>query len=123
MTLSKLAETLLPSVRTTMASEDESNWTAQVEPRSTSPSTIMSKEEELRAAVDVNVLIVGGGPHALAAMSALHEKSFLFPQFASETAFDRRVGYNGLRKVGSGASRMMSQAVALADRAPCAQLV
>ena len=46
------------------------------------------------------MLIIGGGPHALAALSALHESSFAFGQFTSDNAFQRRVGFKNLQKIG-----------------------
>ena len=67
-----------------------------------SPTSVMGEHEQLEL-TSVNVLIVGGGPHALAVLSALHERSFLFPQFASENMYEKRVGSSSLRKVGSGA--------------------
>lgn len=48
------------------------------------------------------VVIVGGGPHALAALSALHENSLAFPQFANDAAFANRVGFDSYKKIGSG---------------------
>ena len=49
------------------------------------------------------MLIIGGGPHALAVLSALHEKSLAFAQFASEPVFNQRVGIDSLQKIGTGA--------------------
>ena len=49
------------------------------------------------------VVIVGGGPHALATLSALHEGSLAFGQYANDSFFQARVGFNALKKVGTGA--------------------
>jgi lysine/ornithine N-monooxygenase len=46
------------------------------------------------------VVIVGGGPHGLALLSALHEKSFAFSQF-SDASYQTRVGFGSLSKIGS----------------------
>lgn len=49
------------------------------------------------------IVIIGGGPHALAALSALHEKSFAFAeQYGSENEHQRRVGFGSYTKVGTG---------------------
>ena len=48
------------------------------------------------------IVIVGGGPHALAALSALHERSRSFPQYAaSEQMFERRVGFDSMKRIGT----------------------
>ncbi len=49
-----------------------------------------------------SVVIVGGGPHALAALSALHEGSLAFQQFGDDRMYEARVGFGSLEKVGSG---------------------
>jgi hypothetical protein len=52
------------------------------------------------------IVIIGGGPHALAALSALHEKSFAFAeQYGSENEHQRRVGFGSYTKVGTGSHR------------------
>lgn len=51
--------------------------------------------------VSATVVIIGGGPHALAALSALHENSLAFPQFGSDNAFANRVGFDSFKKIGS----------------------
>ena len=48
-----------------------------------------------------SIVIVGGGPHALAALAALHEGSLAFSQFGDDNAFQARVGFGTLEKVGS----------------------
>ena len=49
------------------------------------------------------IVIIGGGPHALAALSALHEKSFAFAeQYGSENEHQRRVGFGSYTTVGTG---------------------
>lgn len=47
-----------------------------------------------------SVVIVGGGPHGLAVLSALHEKSFAQPQYRSDSAYNLRVGFNAYKLVG-----------------------
>ena len=74
--------------------------------RDSSPSSVTAS---LPAADrTVNVLIVGGGPHALALLSALHERSFAFPQFRSDAEFHKRIGFNSLQKTGTGAHNVAS---------------
>ena len=48
--------------------------------------------------IETSVLIVGGGPHALALLSALHEKSLAYPQFSSADPFGTNGTTAGLRK-------------------------
>ena len=55
------------------------------------------------------MLIIGGGPHALAVLSALHEKSLAFAQFASDPVFNQRVGIDSLQKIGTGARASLEQ--------------
>ena len=55
------------------------------------------------------MLIVGGGPHALAVLSALHEKSLAFAQFASDPVFNQRVGIDSLQKIGTAARASLEQ--------------
>ena len=50
---------------------------------------------------EASIVIVGGGPHALAALAALHEDSFAFQQYG-EGMFQSRVGFKSLERVGSG---------------------
>ena len=47
------------------------------------------------------IVIVGGGPHALAALAALHEGSMASPQYGSDSQYQARVGFNSLKKVGT----------------------
>ena len=56
------------------------------------------------------MLIVGGGPHALAVLSALHERSLAYPQFNQDMAFGmsglasgirKNLGLHGVEKVGT----------------------
>ena len=49
----------------------------------------------------MQVVIIGGGPHALAVLSALHERSFASPQFKDDAAFSLRVGFDSYKLVGS----------------------
>lgn len=56
--------------------------------------------------IESTVLIVGGGPHALAVLSALHERSLAYPQFVNQNVFNQRVGFDSLQKVGTGAIRV-----------------
>jgi len=57
----------------------------------------MSEGEERH----VNVVIVGGGPHALAVLGALQEGSLAFNMFGpSDTMYDKRVGFGQMEKVG-----------------------
>ena len=53
-----------------------------------------------------SIVIVGGGPHALAALAALHEGSLSFGQYASDSTFERKVGFGSLKKVGTGSCRL-----------------
>jgi hypothetical protein len=55
----------------------------------------------------VSVVIIGGGPHALAALSALHEGSLAFDQYADDNTFEARIGFGSLEKIGTGAERML----------------
>ena len=64
-----------------------------------SPATVMSHQLDN---IETSVLIVGGGPHALAVLSALHERSLAFPQFTNQNVFNQRVGFDSLQKVGTG---------------------
>ena len=68
-----------------------------------SPATVTSRQLD---DIETSVLIVGGGPHALAVLSALHERSLAFPQFANQNVFNQRVGFDSLQKVGTGAIRV-----------------
>ena len=47
------------------------------------------------------VAIIGGGPHALAVLSALHERSYASPQFKDDAAYALRVGFDSHKLVGS----------------------
>jgi hypothetical protein len=49
-------------------------------------------------AIHANVLIVGGGAHGLALLSALHERSLAFPEYSDKNA---RVGLAAMGKIGS----------------------
>ena len=49
----------------------------------------------------VSIAIVGGGPHALSALAALHEGSLAFQQFGDDSMFQSRVGFESLQKVGT----------------------
>ena len=49
-----------------------------------------------------SIVIVGGGPHALAALAALHEGSLAFQQYGNDNLFEARVGFNSHEKVGTG---------------------
>ena len=64
-----------------------------------SPATVVSRQLDN---IETSVLIVGGGPHALAVLSALHERSLAFPQFTDQSVFNQRVGFDSLQKVGKG---------------------
>ena len=64
-----------------------------------SPATVVSRQLDN---IETSVLIVGGGPHALAVLSALHERSLAFPQFTNQSVFNQRVGFDSLQKVGTG---------------------
>ena len=68
--------------------------------RPSSPATVIHEPDAGVSKTRVSVLIIGGGPHALAALSALHESSFAFGQFTSDNAFQRRVGFKNLQKIG-----------------------
>lgn len=48
-----------------------------------------------------HIVIIGGGPHALAALSALHERSLSFPEYNTDQAFATRVGFGSMKKTGS----------------------
>ena len=50
-----------------------------------------------------SIVIVGGGPHALAALAALQEKTLAFQQYGDDSQFEARVGFDSLQKVGTGA--------------------
>jgi hypothetical protein len=47
------------------------------------------------------IVIVGGGVHALAALSALHEGSLSFEHFMDDGQFQARVGFNSHEKIGT----------------------
>ena len=49
-----------------------------------------------------SIVIVGGGPHALAALAALHEGSLAFQQYGDEGQFQKRVGFESHQKIGNG---------------------
>ena len=68
-------------------------------PAPSTPATVMCRHLDQ---LETSVLIVGGGPHALAVLSALHERSFAYPQFASDAVFQQRVGFGSLQKIGTG---------------------
>ena len=68
-----------------------------------SPATVTSRQLD---DIETSVLIVGGGPHALAVLSALHERSLAYPQFVNQNVFNQRVGFDSLQKVGTGAIRV-----------------
>lgn len=57
-------------------------------------------ERAQHAEREVSVLIIGGGPHALATLSALNESTLAFGEFPSDTMFHKRVGLNKLKKIG-----------------------
>ena len=71
-----------------------------------SPTSVRSQHLD---DVEASVLIVGGGPHALAVLSALHEKSLAFAQFASDPVFNQRVGIDSLQKIGTAARASLEQ--------------
>ena len=48
------------------------------------------------------VVIIGGGPHALAALAALHEGSLAFNQYGDDVQFEARVGFGSFVKIGTG---------------------
>lgn len=48
-----------------------------------------------------SVIIIGGGPHAMAALAALHEGSLAFQQF-NEGFYQSRIGFGSLEKAGNG---------------------
>eukprot|EP00038_Savillea_parva_P008812 m.179337 g.179337 ORF g.179337 m.179337 type:complete len:495 (+) comp14739_c0_seq1:422-1906(+) len=50
---------------------------------------------------NATVAIIGGGPHALAVLSALHERSYASPQFKDDAAYALRVGFDSHKLVGS----------------------
>lgn len=59
----------------------------------------MSLDEATAASrCDATIVIVGGGPHGLALLSALHERSLAFPADSDRRARD---GFAAMRKVGS----------------------
>ena len=68
-----------------------------------SPATVTRRQLD---DIESTVLIVGGGPHALAVLSALHERSLAYPQFVNQNVFNQRVGFDSLQKVGTGAIRV-----------------
>eukprot|EP00039_Didymoeca_costata_P014470 m.234096 g.234096 ORF g.234096 m.234096 type:complete len:581 (-) comp16032_c0_seq19:40-1782(-) len=49
---------------------------------------------------DFSIAIIGGGPHGLAVLSALHEKSFAHSQYADDAAYSLRVGFDAFELVG-----------------------
>ena len=51
--------------------------------------------------VSASVCIIGGGPHALAVLSALHEGSLSFEQYTNDNMFEQRVGFNSHEKIGT----------------------
>ena len=53
----------------------------------------------------VSVVIVGGGPHALAALAALQEGSLAFQQFNDDGMFQARIGFESLNKIGTGVQK------------------
>ena len=64
------------------------------------PTSIMDTIDE-----EATIVIIGGGPHALAALAALHEKSFAFQQYGDDGQFEHKVGFNSLQKIGTGVCR------------------
>ena len=59
------------------------------------------------------IVIVGGGPHALAALAALHEGSLAFQQYGDDSqvaSFKARVGFESLQKIGTGSRCMLATA-------------
>mmetsp|Transcript_3408 Transcript_3408/g.10484 ORF Transcript_3408/g.10484 Transcript_3408/m.10484 type:complete len:544 (-) Transcript_3408:62-1693(-) len=50
---------------------------------------------------NATVAIIGGGPHALAVLTALHERSYATPQFRDDAAYALRVGFNSHKLVGT----------------------
>ena len=75
------------------ASSSESNDVAPP----ASPSTVMDQLND----VEVSVLIVGGGPHGLAVLSALHERSLVYPQLGLDHARSHGMSFESLQKIGS----------------------
>ena len=65
-----------------------------------------------------SVVIVGGGPHALAALAALHEGSLGFQQYGDDGFFQARVGFGSLQKVGTGARSPTAMPCPAASRIP-----
>lgn len=63
-----------------------------------SPPSVISNHLDV---IETSVLIIGGGPHALAVLSALNERSLAFPSFTSDATFSNRVGFGSLEKVGT----------------------
>ena len=51
--------------------------------------------------VEASVLIVGGGPHGLAVLSALHERSLVYPQMGLDHARSHGMSFEFLQKIGS----------------------
>ena len=49
----------------------------------------------------VSIVIIGGGPHALAALAALQEKSLAFGQYMTDSQFQARVGFDSFQRIGS----------------------
>lgn len=92
-------------------------------------TTYCSCEEPVLSVIDdaglhdesATVVIIGGGPHALAALAALHEGSLAFQQYSDDSMFQARVGFNSHRKVGNGARRTHRGPVAIV-LPPCSAL-
>jgi len=63
----------------------------------------------------VSVVIIGGGPHALAALSALHEGSLVFDQYADDNMYEARIGFGSLKKIGTGTHCMLVTRPAQSD--------
>mmetsp|Transcript_39904 Transcript_39904/g.85156 ORF Transcript_39904/g.85156 Transcript_39904/m.85156 type:complete len:527 (-) Transcript_39904:218-1798(-) len=65
-------------------------------PSSRSPSSVVPDD-----ICEATVLIVGGGPHALAVLSALHERTLAFSEYMTPSSFEHHVGSASLKRVGS----------------------
>ena len=67
-------------------------------PLPSSPATVTAQHLD---DIEASVLIVGGGPHALAVLSSLHERSLAYPQFGLDAMSAHGMGFNSLQKTGS----------------------